>query len=348
MFNQARLKLTIWYLLIIMVISLSFSGAIYKVVFSELDRVEKMQKHRIERGESLRLRISPQTADPNRPPFILFDPDLVSETKNRFVISLAIINVFILMVSAIVGYFLAGRTLHPIKVMLEEQNRFLADASHELRTPLTSLKSEIEVNLRDKNFNFQNARLLLQSNLEEVNHLQILSDNLLKLTQYQKGNLALPLAEISLPEISKEAVKKINGLAKDKNIIIHNQVTDCALTGNKTTLVEMLVIFLDNAIKYSSKNTAVMLSIKKTDGKIIIYIKDEGQGIEEKDLPRLFDRFYRADKSRAKSETNGYGLGLSIAKEIIERHQGSVLIKSKIKEGTTVEVTLPIKQHLII
>jgi len=252
------------------------------------------------------------------------------------------------MVSAIVGYFLAGRTLHPIKVMLEEQNRFLADASHELRTPLTSLKSEIEVNLRDKNFNFQNARLLLQSNLEEVNHLQILSDNLLKLTQYQKGNLALPLAEISLPEISKEAVKKINGLAKDKNIIIHNQVTDCALTGNKTTLVEMLVIFLDNAIKYSSKNTAVMLSIKKTDGKIIIYIKDEGQGIEEKDLPRLFDRFYRADKSRAKSETNGYGLGLSIAKEIIERHQGSVLIKSKIKEGTTVEVTLPVKQHLII
>jgi len=348
MFTRARLKLTLWYLLIIMVISLSFSGAIYKIVFSELDRVEKMQKYRIEQGKSLRLRLFPPSEDPERPAFILLDPDLVKETKNRFIISLVIINGFILAVSAVTGYFLAGRTLEPIKEMVDEQNRFLGDASHELRTPLTSLKSGIEVNLRDKNLNLQDAKLLLQSNLEEVNHLQTLSDHLLKLTQYQKGNLTLPLTEISLLAISNEAIKKVTGLSKNKNILIKQEVNDFTLTGNKNTLVEMLVIFLDNAIKYSPHKSTITLLAKKTDGKIIISVRDEGQGISAKDLPHIFDRFYRSDKSRTKNDTDGYGLGLSIAKEIVERHQGHITIKSKVGKGTTVEVTLPVKQHLVI
>lgn len=331
MFQKARLKLTAWYLLIIMLISISFSVAIYGVIAQELNRVEKVQRLR-------QARLFPVG---QRVPRSVIDPEVLKESENRLGVILILINLVILGVAGGAGYFLAGRTLKPIKNMVDEQSRFITDASHELRTPLTSLKSEIEVNLRDEDLNLAQARKLLESNLEEVNNLQYLSDNLIKLTRYQKGSRE-SFEEVNLSEIAEEAIKKIANLAKGENITIKEQIKNLVVQGNKQSLTELFVIILDNAIKYSPKGKIIILSSKKTDGSAEISFKDQGMGIDEKDIPYLFNRFFRADKSRTKYEVGGYGLGLSIAKQIVEKHGGSVGVLSQPGKGTTFTVHLPI------
>ncbi len=328
MFRSARIKLTAWYVFIIMLISTFFSVAIYRVLTFELNRIERIQRLRIERR-------SP-------PPFFL-DHKLIIETKNRLKVILTLINLVILGASAGAGYFLAGKTLKPIKQMVDEQGRFITDASHELRTPLTSLKSEIEVNLRDKKLTLNQAKKLLKSNLEEVNNLQLLSDKLIRLVQYQEEGNGLKMSDVSLPSLINEAIKKVANLAKIKNIKIVSKINDYLFEGNKEALIEMLVIFLDNAIKYSPEKTRINLKTEKTNNCLLIQIADEGVGIEKKDIPHLFDRFYRADKSRGKTDVLGYGLGLSIAKQIIEQHHGTIKVKSQVGKGSVFSILLPIK-----
>ncbi len=336
MFHSARIKLTAWYLFIIMLISISFSAAMYRVLSSELDRVQKVQKLRVEHRLPERCWIIP----PHSP---LLDPDLIAETKNRLLLILIGVNGAILGAAGVAGYFLAGRTLRPIKQMIDEQNRFVTDASHELRTPLTALKSEIEVNLRDKNLTLTQAKKLLESNLEEVNNLQTLSDGLIKLTQYQKGDNGLTVGDVSLAALINEAVKKVTHAAKIKYIAIVDATADYIFEGNKPTLIELFIILLDNAIKYSPKQTKIRLTSEKIDDQIFIHITDQGIGIDAEDIPHIFDRFYRTDKSRTKSHAQGYGLGLSIAKQIVDKHNGSIKVQSKPNKGTTFSIQIPLK-----
>lgn len=334
MFRSARLKLTFWYLAIIMAISISFSTAIYRVISLELTRIERVQRLRMER----RL---PPSLDTRGPARFLLDPELVAETKQRLIVTLVIINFAILGASALAGYFLAGRTLTPIAQMLEEQSRFITDASHELRTPLTALKSEIEVNLRDTHLSPMQATKLLRSNLEEVNNLQALSDRLIKLTQYQKGHNNLPLTAVPIRPAIQAAIQKMAWPAKNKNIALTYTGGTFSVMGNSQALVELFVILLDNAVKYSPKQTNVRISAQKTDGRIRIRVKDQGEGIAKKDLPHVFDRFYRSDKSRTKTTVQGYGLGLSIAKQIADQHHGAITVHSKLNKGSTFIVDLP-------
>lgn len=335
MFTQTRLKLAAWYLLIIMLVSVSFSLAMYKVLTSELSRVERVQRLRQE-GQLPEFR-------QRFPRVFILDPQLVEETKDRLKTILLLVNLGILGASSLAGYFLAGRTLRPIKEMVDEQNRFITDASHELRTPLTSLKTSIEVYLRGKQHTVRESDKLLSSNLEEVNDLQSLSDNLIKLTQYQKINGNIVFENTSFAEIIEEALKKVSNLAKHKNITIKNQIKDYTIEADKQSLIETFVIFLDNAIKYSDKNTKVTLTSKITSNSILVNIKDEGVGIAEQDLPHLFDRFYRADKSRTKTDVQGYGLGLSIAKQIVDKHNGSISVENESDKGATFTIQLPMK-----
>src|SRR3989338_4570720 len=333
MFTTARLKLTAWYLLIIMLVSISFSVAMYRILTSELNRVEHLQRLRQERQLSLPLPNDiPSEFRQRLPRAFLLDPELIEETKNRLKMILLLINGGIFGMSSLAGYFLAGRTLRPIKNMVDEQNRFITDASHELRTPITSLKTEIEVNLRDKKLK-KETKNILESNLEEVNNLQSLSDNLIKLTQYQKTNGNIVFENVSLKEIIDEACRKVANLAKHRKISTHIKIKNIYLQADRQSLTEAFVIFFDNAIKYSRKNTSITLISYTTDHSIVVDIKDEGMGIDKDDIPHLFDRFFRADKSRAKTDVEGFGLGLSIAKQIIDRHNGTISVESEINKG---------------
>ncbi len=350
MFQSARLKLTGWYLLIIMMISGVFSAVIYTGINQEYNHIEEILNIRLEREQQLGLQSYFEIWRQERmmrglpTPISNATSDLqvIQGARTRLQFTLLVINLAILGIAGFLSYFLAGRTLRPIRDMLDEQTRFITDASHELRTPLSSLKTEIEVNLRDKNI-AKTTKDILNSNLEEVNKLQILSDNLIKLSQYQKINNHSKFEKVSIKEIIELAQKQISVLAKNKNIQIISNIKDQRFQVDKNGLVEAIVIFLDNAIKYSPPNTVVKINSQKTDHQIKIDISDQGIGIEKADLPHLFDRFYRADKSRSKGDISGFGLGLSIAKQIIDKHQGDIEVKSKAGEGTTFSITLPIK-----
>lgn len=343
MFTSARLKLTAWYLLIIMSVSIGFSVAVYRILGAELDRVERMSQYRIERRLPDRVFIMrpDENGQTQVAQLIAFDHDLIEETKRRLAFILIAIDTGILLTSAILGYVLAGRTLDPIRVMVDEQNRFVTDASHELRTPLTSLKSEIEVNLRDTSLSASEARKLLKSNLEEVEKLTSLSDNLLRLMRYHGRQQQLPMERVTIADIASKSVATVSAMAKSKHIRIVNDTGDESVTANPAMLSELFVIFLDNAVKYSPEHSTVTLGSRRKDGRVQVTVADTGIGIAPEDIPHLFDRFYRTDKARTKQDAGGYGLGLSIAKQIAQRHNASITVHSEPDHGTRFSISFP-------
>lgn len=335
MFKSARLKLTAWYLLIIMMISFLFSIVIYNSATHELARIERRQHLWSQRmmGDFIRPPGSPEW----------FEPIETNEIRQRIIFMLFLVNSAILVFSGVAGYFLAGATLNPIKDMVDEQSRFISDASHELRTPLTSLKAAMEVSLRDKNTNLADSKTLISESLAEVNKLQSLTDGLLSLAQYQKPNGNTEVEKLNLQELVKSAVKNIIPKIRQKRIVINNKTADFEIAGNKYSLIELLVILLDNAVKYSPPKSTITLFTKRNDGSILLSVKDEGPGIAQKDLPHIFERFYRADSTRSKSDVTGFGLGLSIAKKIVELHHGTITVESKKEKGSTFSIRLPAK-----
>ena len=329
MFRSARIKLTVWYLLIIMLVSLMFSAVIYRLLSLEIARFEYAQRIRIERRFGGMTMHIPETTE------------LVEETRRRILTMLAIINGGILVVAGAFGYLLAGQTLQPIKVMVDEQNRFVTDASHELRTPLTALKSAMEVHLRDRRLTLVQAKTLIAGNIKDVNRLQALADALLQLARYQKANGQTVKERLQGEEIVKEAVKKIEPLAHKKQIGIKTETTGFSIWGDKYGLTELLIILLDNAVKYSPAKSTVAVRGNKTDGWVTISVTDSGTGIDKEDQPHIWDRFYRAERARSDSESGGYGLGLAIAKKIVEANRGMISFTSREGRGTTFTVRLP-------
>jgi len=339
MFTSARLKLTGWYLLIIMVISISFSAVIYRVLTYEVDRLLERQS----------ARLTQQFNDPsmypaemrgNRFNMMLLDPELVDELKSRLIINLAFINGLILLGAGGLGFMLAGKTLQPIKVMIDEQNRFIADASHELRTPITALKTTLEVNLRDQSLSLKEARQILEANLEDVNRLQTLSNALLELAQYQKPPTATTSATTNVADAAKEAIKVVKPIATAKKITIKSNISAGEAAISSKELTDVLIILLDNALKYSPEKTMIDVTSTNHDGHLALKISDQGIGIAAKDLPHIFDRFYQVESSRSSKTRKGYGLGLAIAKQTIERNNGSISVASVLQTGTTFTLRL--------
>jgi two-component system, OmpR family, sensor histidine kinase CiaH len=334
MFQKTRIKLTSWYLLTIMLISIIFSLVIYSGINRELDRFGRSQEMRLRREQQMILPM------PLPPEFHEFNTRDIATARTRLTLTLIFINLGIFGIAGIGGYFLAGRTLRPIKEMIDEQNRFITDASHELRTPLTSLKTSIEVNLRNKNITLDEAKKLIENNLEDVESLRTLSDKLIRLAQYQESGESVVFEKIHMKEIMTAVIEKVKTMADNNRIRINSKVKNLEIRGDKKSLVELLVILLDNAIKYGRQNSSIEITANKIDNKTVITVSDKGIGISEKDLPHIFDRFYRAEKSRSKKEISGYGLGLSIAKKIVKMHKGTIAVKSEKDKGTIFTIIL--------
>lgn len=346
MFQQTRIQLTAWYLVIIMAVSLMFSSIIYKAALSELTRFELRHRLRLEQRMQdiprVRIRIDDDATMAPLPP-LPPTPDLIDEVKKRIIWLLFVLNTGILVVAGFLGYILAGRTLKPIQEMVDEQNRFISDASHELKTPLTSLKTAMEVHLREKNPKKEDTKILLTESIEEVDRLQALSDSLLTLAQYGQPTSPLVFQKVAINEIVSKSIQKVQALAKQKSIKIKTDIAEDEVLGETNSLIDLFVILLDNAVKYSPAKSEIEVEAKRTDGHVRVLVKDQGEGIAEKDFPHIFDRFYRADNARTKKEIGGYGLGLSIAKKIVDSHKGTITVRSKEKEGSIFEVRLPIK-----
>lgn len=333
MFESARIKLTLWYLLIIMLVSFVFSFAIYRMIVGELTSGFRRAEARL-RTRSLLL-----PTDPNQ---IFFLVEELQFAKKRVVYQLLLTNAFILLGSAGASFFLAGKTLQPLKEAMENERRFIADASHELKTPLTALKSSIEVALRDKQLSLSSAKKALTANLEDVDELSDLSENLLSLSRLRKNVNGFNMTLVDTQEIYPHVRKKLAPLATHKEITLTFPPTNIQLEADEQQIIKLLIILVENAIKYTSPEGQVQVSERVYRKHAVITVTDTGEGIKQKDIPHIFDRFFRANSARTKNAVSGYGLGLSIAKQIIELHQGKISVVSKIGKGSSFIMHLPL------
>lgn len=319
-----------------MIISLSFSAIIYQLINLEMNRFANSQRNRIEKSLFV-------NQGPNSPrPVVLIDNDLINESQNRLLINLGIINGIIFLISGSLSYFLAGLTLHPIQEMTEDQKRFISDASHELRTPITALKAMFEVSLRDPKLDLDESKKIIKEGISQTDQLKVLSDSLLELSHLNNNGSSFELKLTSIKEIMADSIKKIKSNADKKKIVIKAQFINSKVTVDSQKIQELFLILLDNAIKYSPKASTIKFIAVKKNKHLIVKIIDQGIGISQKDLPHIFDRFYRADNARTKNSSSGYGLGLSIAKKITDQHHADISVVSSPKGGSTFSVIFQI------
>lgn len=325
LFESATLRLTVWYMVLLMLISLLFSFVLYEVATSEFN-------HALRPGPitslqaPLEITQNAQTREQR-----------VQESTGRLVGSLVTFNLAVLVGGTALSYLLARRTLQPIKEAHDSQARFASDAAHELRTPLTVMQTEIEVGLRGTTATAGQHQKILKSTLEEVARLRTLTERLLLLASQQD----LPRDSIDIEAAVVEAVTHVVPLAQTKRIDIDNRVGAATATGHFDSVVEVVEILLDNAIKYSPKKSRVVLAGKKTAHSVELSVSDEGPGILPTEQDRIFERFYRADTSRSKENVEGHGLGLSLAKRLAEQMHGHLTVQSDGKKGTVFVLSLP-------
>ncbi len=312
-------------------VSFVFSTFIYKTVTYELENSFVAAEAKV-RSQALFVA---------RKPVLEFLSEDLARAKRQVLLRLLMINGAILIISAAGGYFLAGKALYPIELAMNEQKRFVSDASHELRTPLTSLKTEMEVALRDKKLKTKDARQLITSNLEEVEKMQQLTNYLLACSHYGVACSPIPKKKFQIKDVVENAIRKVSPAASQKDIKIKKEVKANWVRANSASIEELLVILLDNAIKYSREGGQVFIRAVDDKRHLIFEVKDSGVGIKASHIPYIFNRFYRADQSRSKQKTDGYGLGLAIAKGIVEAHKGEIKVKSKPDVGSTFSIVLP-------
>jgi heavy metal sensor kinase len=232
-----------------------------------------------------------------------------------------------------------NRTFDSLERSFNRQRQFAADASHELRTPLSVILSQSEIVLRKKRSSeeYKNA---LTAVIEAARMMSKIVRKLLTIARLGADKVDLRIENINLSGIIRESVNLLCPLAEQKGISINILATEpLVIRGDRAALLELFTNLIDNAVKYNVPQGKIDISIKKETGFIVAEIKDTGIGIPEEDLDKVFDRFYRVDKSRSK-ERGGIGLGLSICNEIAKLHGGRIEIKSKLDEGTTVSVYL--------
>lgn len=334
MFKSARIKLTLFYLAVLVAFSLVITFSI-----RVLAEREYLQSNMVQRGEvrSIILRI-PSGHWPNER-FVTVQEDLQAQVRQELNQDMILVNLVALIVGGLVSYWFAGRTLQPIEEAHLAQARFAADASHELRTPLTNMKLENEVFLRQKHFTEDEARQLIHSNLEEVQRLEGLSSNLLALTQY--GNASLKLSTTPVKEIVGAARKQAKVSVEAKQATFQAEITPGKVRGHRDSLVQLLGILLDNAIKYGPERGTVTIGGRREGDFYLLWVHDQGPGIADKDLPYIFDRLYRGDTART-TKAGGYGLGLSLARAIAKANNADIRAQNHPDGGALLLLRLPL------
>ncbi|WP_160719127.1 sensor histidine kinase [Bacillus sp. USDA818B3_A] len=241
------------------------------------------------------------------------------------------------------GYFLAGRALVPIKKSWQKQQEFVSDASHELRTPLAVIQAKTDILFRTPQATIQEKILDISTISKESRRLSKLVTNLLTLARSDSDQIEMKKSTFQLDELVKEITQQFEDIAlyQEKSLRVE-AVEPITFLADKERIHQLIVILLDNAIKYTKEGGEIFLSCTQSHSSIQLKITDTGIGIPEKDIPKIFDRFYQSDKAR--TEAQGTGLGLSIAKWIIEKHHGKTKVQSTLGQGTKIEITFPKSQ----
>lgn len=324
LFQSATVRLMLYYTAILMVLSLLFSLVLFVVATGEVNRALGPRRP----GEAL-IFASDDT-------FMTARQLRIQEGEGRLIASLVLFNLTVLVGGSALSYLLAKRTLEPIKKAHEAQARFTSDAAHEIRTPLAVMQTEIEVNLRDKKAGKKQYKETLESNLEEVSRLRLLTDRLLRLASEE----GLPSEIVSLDQAVVESIKHNFAQAERRKITINNRVGQEKAEGHFESVVNVIDILLDNAIKYSPSGTTVTIQTVTKDKRVEILVEDEGAGIPVDEREKIFERFYRMDTSRSKVNVEGHGLGLSLARRLAGEMKGTLEVEGGSEKGTVFSLSL--------
>jgi two-component system sensor histidine kinase CiaH len=235
------------------------------------------------------------------------------------------------------GFVYAGRALIPIRASLRHQRDLAADASHELRTPLTVLGLNVAELRRDPDRPLTEVADVVDDIEAEVGHLTTLVNELLLLARSDSGAIEVRREAMDLSEVVAEALPRLGDLAAARTVTVSLDAVPAPMPGDAERLAQLFTILADNAIRFSPTGGTVHVTVGSTDGRVRLAVEDQGPGIRTEDLPRLFDRFWRA----ADAPPGGAGLGLSIAAWIVQQHRGQIHPANRPSGGARFEVTLP-------
>jgi signal transduction histidine kinase len=324
-FSRARIKLTLYYLLILVVVVGFLSVAVF---------VEAARQGGTHTGES-RLEA-----------FELGENDASLEgTRGDYsedlLRALLIADALTVAVAAALSYLLAGRTLRPIRDAMAAQARFFAQAAHDLRTPLAVMRTQAEVALDGGEIAGPDATAIMESQVEEIGRLSALVDRLLSLVRGSRVGPRTPAEPVALAPLAAAVVDRLAVLAERRGVrVVVGRRVDAAVRGDRADLERALTNIVENAILYTPAGGIVDVSVARSAGKVEIVTADTGIGLAPQDVARLGEPFFRSQAAR-EANAGGTGLGLAIAAQIARDHHGSFHAASREGRGTTVMLRFP-------
>jgi signal transduction histidine kinase len=265
----------------------------------------------------------------------LADQDHILSQLLTGLLALGLISIIFISIGS---WWLAGRSLLPAQQAWERQQAFIANASHELRTPLTLIRASTEVAIRDLPVSGAAQRGLLQDVLQECDHMSHLVEDLLLLSRLDAGHLKIERKAIQVQELFADIERQVGRLAAERRVQVIAAPSQAVVLGDPVRLRQVCLILCDNALQHTNAGGTITLAAAPRGNEVVLSITDTGSGIAPQDLPYIFDRFFQS--SSGNESGRGAGLGLSIAKGLVEAQQGTIAIESRIGEGTRVSIAL--------
>jgi len=273
---------------------------------------------------------------------IFLNVTMYKQTLFHLLTTLLSVGFIMLFVLFIISLYFANRSIKPVAEAWERQKQFVADASHELKTPLSIINANYDVLL-------ENKEETIKSQMKWLDYIKIGTDRMTKLINdmlslAKMEDIRFPVQKVpfNVSDAVNDVISSMEAVMADKEIMLSRSIEpDVIVKSDPERVRQVITILFDNAVKYTEKNGRIDISLKKSKRQATFSIKNSGKGISKQDLPKIFDRFYRVDPSRL-HETGSYGLGLSIAKTVIERLGGGIYADSAENEYTTFTFTLSI------
>jgi signal transduction histidine kinase len=268
----------------------------------------------------------------------------IDEAVTKILVGLLLTVPGALIGAAVGGWFLAARALKPIEESVRRQRQFIQDASHELRTPLAIIQSNIDVALQNPDPSVEQLQDKLNTVNETAKRMGKIITDLFTLSTSDTQTLRLKTRLVDLDKVGKDVVRQMRSLARKKEQTLSvGDAEQLVVFGDEDRLKQVVTILVDNAIKYTQAKGTITVSVTKTPAIDVakLSVSDNGPGISKENQLRIFERFYRVDKSRSR-ELGGNGLGLAIAKMIVEKSRGYLSVQSKPGKGTRFDVYLPL------
>lgn len=319
-FQKAKLKLTLWYLLGIVLMLWIFNLVAIGALQSSFGQIEST------------------LSDPIRRPFLTYAlENSIINFEASFIQTLFIFNSVAYVLGAILSYVLADRTLNPIRKAYEINEVFYQDISHELKTPLSNIMLEIQAQLKTNKGLDEITINSLNLIYDQSKNMKILIENLLELSSlknpFEKQNKNLKSADFE--NVLNKVLESFDAKLKNKKMLVQKNIVNSTIQISEKELEHIIGIVLDNAIKFSEENKEIIISSEKVKNILKIKIIDFGIGIDETNKNKIFERFYKNDK-----DSYGFGLGLSVAKKLITDNYGKITFYKNQPKGTVFEIEL--------